>query len=57
MRKFNISFIFVATVLIVTAAVWAAITPYSQDFEGLDQADPAALAGDQWLVFAKELPT
>jgi len=25
---------------------------YSQDFEGLDQADPAALTNDGWLVFA-----
>ncbi|MBD3337354.1 MAG: hypothetical protein GF355_17715 [Candidatus Eisenbacteria bacterium] len=29
-----------------------ALTPYSQDFEGLDQADPDALANDGWLVFA-----
>lgn len=51
MRKFNISFTFVAMVLIVTAAVWAAIIPYSQDFEGLGATDPAALGNDGWLVF------
>ena len=28
-----------------------ALTPYSQDFEALDQGDPAALADDGWLVF------
>jgi hypothetical protein len=29
----------------------AAVTPYSQDFEGLIQSDPDALANDGWLVF------
>ena len=29
----------------------AALTSYSQDFEGLTQADPAALTNDGWLVF------
>jgi hypothetical protein len=28
-----------------------ALVPFSQDFEGLNQADPAALANDGWLVF------
>ncbi len=32
------------------AASWA-ITPYSQNFEGLNQADPAALANDGWVVY------
>jgi hypothetical protein len=30
---------------------WADLTPYSQPFEGLDQADPNALANDGWWVF------
>lgn len=29
----------------------AQITPYTQDFEGLNQQDPNALANDGWLVF------
>lgn len=30
----------------------AALTPYSQDFEGLVQAAPNALSADGWLIFA-----
>ena len=30
----------------------AAVAGYSQDFNGLDPADPAALSGDGWLYFA-----
>lgn len=30
----------------------AALSPYSQDFEGMDTADPSALSADGWLVFA-----
>jgi hypothetical protein len=37
--------------LAATVALWAAITPYFQDFEGLVQADPNALANDGWLVY------
>ncbi len=29
----------------------SALMPYSQDFEGLDPLDPAALTNDGWLVF------
>lgn len=32
-------------------ASFAAVSPYSQDFEGLNQEDPDALANDGWLVF------
>jgi hypothetical protein len=28
------------------------LAPYSQDFEGLDQQSPSALADDGWLIFA-----
>ena len=36
--------------LIPTAGL--ALMPYNQDFEGLNQADTAALGNDGWLVFA-----
>lgn len=32
-------------------AGWAAIIPYSQDFEGLNQADANALSDDGWVIF------
>jgi hypothetical protein len=41
----------VALIIASTAVIWAAVTPYSQDFEGLVQTDPDALANDGWLVF------
>lgn len=40
--------------LVLTCALPAAgyaITPYSQDFEGLDQSSPTALGNDGWLVY------
>ena len=42
-----------STVLITAAAlaVWAAVTPYSQDFESLALPAPGGLLGDGWLVF------
>jgi hypothetical protein len=42
----------VTTALLGCAAlVWAAIIPYSQDFESLVQSDPDALANDGWQIF------
>jgi len=43
----------VAAVLLFLAPVAARadLTPYSQNFEGLTQTDPDALANDGWLVF------
>ena len=41
----------VALLCLASTASWADLAPYSQDFEALDQADPAALANDGWLVF------
>ena len=32
-------------------ATWADLSVYTQDFEGLVQTDPGALANDGWLVF------
>ena len=42
-----------ATVILclTPTSAWADLAPYDQDFEGLVQADPAALANDGWLVF------
>jgi hypothetical protein len=40
-----------ACLCLASTASWADVGPYSQDFEGLDQADPNALAADGWLVF------
>jgi hypothetical protein len=37
--------------LMLPTAGLADLAPYSQDFEALDQADPAALTNDGWLVF------
>jgi hypothetical protein len=44
-----------ATALVTCFAVtasWADLSNYSQDFEGLVQADPAALGNDGWFYFA-----
>ena len=41
----------VAVLVALIPAVSSALAPYSQDFEGLVQADPDALANDGWLVF------
>lgn len=44
--------ILVAVLLFLTPAPSRAdLVPYSQDFEGLVQSNPAALAGDGWLVY------
>jgi hypothetical protein len=41
-----------ASLMVFTAAAgYAQLSAYSQDFEGLNQADPAALSADGWLVF------
>ena len=42
-----------STMLITAAslAVWAAVTPYNQDFESLALPSPGGLLGDGWLVF------
>ena len=50
-KRANVIIAVVAMVcLIATAGL--ALEPYSQDFEGLNQADTAALGNDGWLVFA-----
>jgi hypothetical protein len=37
---------------LVASPALADLANYSQDFEGLVQADPAALGNDDWLIFA-----
>jgi hypothetical protein len=41
----------IAMMVCLVPAAGHALMPYSQDFEGLSQADPNALANDGWLVF------
>jgi len=38
--------------MLAAPASWAALASYSQDFEGLNQADGAALSNDGWVVGA-----
>jgi hypothetical protein len=50
--RLRLSVILAGAVLCMAPATGsAALAPYSQDFEGLVQADPGALANDGWLVF------
>ncbi len=42
----------IAIFCLVPTAALCDLAPYSQDLEGLDQADPSALANDGWMVFA-----
>lgn len=42
----------VGAVLLVSAIASADLAVYSQDFEGLSQADPAALSNDGWVIYA-----
>jgi len=46
------SFLAAAAVICLVPAVTLALTPYSQDFEALDQSNPSALGDDGWLAFA-----
>ncbi len=41
----------IAIAVVLAVPAQADLTPYSQDFEGLDMGDPGALAADGWLVF------
>jgi len=52
MRNRATAFFAVAALICMIPAAALAIMPYSQDFEGLNQADTAALGNDGWLVFA-----
>lgn len=55
MKRKSISASLIAgiTALLVTSTGWSALLPYSQDFNGLDAANPDALgfAGDSWGIF------
>jgi hypothetical protein len=41
-----------ALLCLAPSASWADLAPYSQDFEGLVQDDPGALAADGWRAYA-----
>lgn len=47
----RLSTVLACTVLCL-APSWAGLSEYSQDFEGLNMGDPAALSDDGWLIFA-----
>ena len=53
--QFRINKLFLSSALACLAAStgWAQVPTYSQDFEGLDIANGAALGDDGWLVGAK----
>ena len=45
------AFLAIAALVCLIPGVGLALGPYDQDFEGLNQADTAALGNDGWLVF------
>ena len=53
------TFVFLTAALLATtpATGLAALVPYSQDFESMVQADPAALSSDGWKVFGNAYST
>lgn len=50
-RKSFVGILMLALALVLSVPASAQLAPYSQDFEGLDQANPDALGADGWLVF------
>jgi len=52
MRKIDRTGVLMTVMLVASAAMlWAAVTPYSQDFEGYAPPSSGGLLGDGWLVF------
>ena len=51
-RAFTKLVLIVALIALTAPVSQADLASYMQDFEGLVQADPSALANDNWLVFA-----
>jgi len=51
MKNHVIAICAVALLVGLIPAASFALTPYTQDFEGLTQSDPDALANDGWLVY------
>jgi hypothetical protein len=45
------TFLAAAFLCLAPAAGWAQLSAYTQDFESLVQADPAALSNDGWVVY------
>jgi hypothetical protein len=52
MRLRIITILAIAILCLTPTSAWADLAPYGQDFEGLVQPEPAALADDGWVVFA-----
>jgi hypothetical protein len=50
-HRFFCGLLTIALAALLAAPAQAQLAPYSQDFEGLDQAAPDALSADGWLVF------
>jgi len=51
MKNLANAFLAAAVLVCMIPAAAFALAPYSQDFEGLDQSSPTALADDGWLIF------
>ncbi len=51
MRNRASAFLAAAMLICLIPTAGHALEPYSQDFEALNQVDPAALSADGWLVF------
>jgi hypothetical protein len=51
MKNLAHAFLAIAVLVCLMPAAGLALTPYNQNFEGLVQTDPDALADDGWLVF------
>jgi len=50
-HKFSHGLVAIVLAAVLTGPAWAQLTPYSQDFEGLDLGDPDALVNDDWFAF------
>jgi hypothetical protein len=56
-RKPVLAMLVMMTAMLAIPPGYAALVNYSQDFETLNQADPAALSNDGWRVFANVYDT
>lgn len=52
MRKSVIAVLAVVSLISLAPTASQALMPYSQDFEGLVQSSPSALADNHWLIYA-----
>ena len=56
-RKTVLTAVAMMTAMVIAPCSNAALVNYSQDFEALQRADPAALANDGWRIFANVFDT